>query len=355
MEKEKDELKFGVLSIDYERSNMNQNTISSKSTFNSTNKTNINSIKKNIGSMSTIDTNLSSSKKLQIYENHYRTSELRGFTDSYDIEMDFNINSSTNGSINITDGNQIKRTKMIFPRVIIPADWSLLLLISFGFGFSDGNSFYRFGVFSTVITGNIVFCINSIFIQDYNTFIFTLVLILFNSILGTLLSSKLYQYLKNRMKCFMIISSYSFIINMSLDILEYYNGSYQLQQAIEVFNAIANGALFNWCMKTGWNVALMTINFQRTVEAIFYLATDPPEDRDDLARLLGDMFMYFSLLISFCLGVACSFLYLQFISKFSSSPYCVLLIIENLFFVDKTIMKAVNKYVTSMTTNISVE
>lgn len=135
---------------------------------------------------------------------------------------------------------------------------------------------------------------------------------------------------KKALSCivFLIVAS-----SIGLDALEYaqktsgrnYGGSFRY---VSLVIAASNGALLPWATKLIWSTALMTLNGQKFVEAMYnrFIMKIPAKFSP---KILGDNFTIASLVISFNLGAITSSFVVEYTTYFSLFPYIFVTLVLN--------------------------
>lgn len=199
-------------------------------------------------------------------------------------------------------------------RVVFAYPMSHLCLLGFTFMFLNVNTLYRFDVFCSLMTGNILDCVLDLQAQEYKIVTFKATVILTHAVGGTFLNCYMLEYFKNRENVFACIMLGLVVSAVLVDVL--YEGVRHNHYAV-VFLCLICGALAHWSSKLGYVVMLHTGNLFKLSEWLFLFANGYSVGG---AKMRGDAIILFFLIVSSLIGALCASMALVYVPRASLVP-----------------------------------
>lgn len=199
---------------------------------------------------------------------------------------------------------------------------SLFASMAFVTGYLDVHSIRQYGVYITMITGNLVGgAVNSAYTTDSNLASLCYIMSVFTGYFGGILSCFLLEITKDKKKAFTILITLQALSILLTDIINYID--FDGFQFTELFLALTSGALLHWVVKFGFTTSLMTMNMIKLAEASFRLMYGISQGG---SQLRGDVLILISMLIAFISGTW-AFVLMEYLTVgcFTNTPLLVLL------------------------------
>jgi uncharacterized membrane protein YoaK (UPF0700 family) len=192
---------------------------------------------------------------------------------------------------------------------------SHLCLLGFTFMFLNVNTLSRFGIFSSLMTGNILNATLALKDGDYNETLFKFTVILSHAVGGVSLDCYLMEYFKNRENTFGAIMLGLCIACVLVDLM-YMDHRTDNHYVVCLLAAVC-GALAHWSSKLGYVLMLHTGNMLKLSEALFlflngYTSGGP--------KMRGDTVLLFFLILSSLGGALLASLSLVYAPRASLIP-----------------------------------
>lgn len=140
--------------------------------------------------------------------------------------------------------------------------------LSFTFGFANCNSFRSFGIFASLMTGNMVLLSINIKEAHNSNASFICICVLSFFVFGTVASNLIIEWVKDRYHSFALIYLYVCIFISIVEGLEigYFHDHPTQHSVIVCFLIGGMGMLCHWCYKMNYQVVLHIGNVQKVLE-----------------------------------------------------------------------------------------
>lgn len=146
---------------------------------------------------------------------------------------------------------------------------TIFAALGFVAGYLDGVTLTKIGVYVTMSTGNILRAIISLTHGDYTDGLFALCMVFFNTIIGGVLASFVFEHFPSKYESFMILSVLEIIACIISGVtLVFSVRAPLLQKEFSVLAlAISNGAMLFWSIKLGFSYAIHTVTLLKIAES----------------------------------------------------------------------------------------
>ena len=195
---------------------------------------------------------------------------------------------------------------------------SHLCLLGFTFMYLNVNTLFRFSIYSSLMTGNILDATLALKDAEYKVVLFKVTVILCHSIGGASMNCYLMEYFKSRENAFGMIMLSLFLACVVVDIMsmnEQTDNNY-----VVCLLTIVCGALAHWSSKLGYVVMLHTGNMFKLAEAFWLLINGYSVGG---AKLRGDAVMLICLILSSLFGAVAASIALVYLPLASLIPVLI--------------------------------
>lgn len=220
-------------------------------------------------------------------------------------------NSPTPATVALIKAKKPAATSLGMAKYPLPTDmffflgWKLifaypishLCLLGFTFMFLNINSLYRFGIYSSLMTGNTIDVVLDMLSGDYKLVVFRLTIIFVHSFGGTCLNCYLMEYTKSRENTFALIMLGLVVSSVLVDFM-FLDHSTDNHYVVALL-CIVTGALAHWCNKLGYTLMLHTGNIFKLSETGFLLLNGYAVGG---AKARGDAVLLLCLIVSSLFG-----------------------------------------------------
>ncbi len=177
---------------------------------------------------------------------------------------------------------------------------SHLSLLAFLFCYTNVTTYFKFGCFSSMMTGNFILMVIDIETNNFDLAVFKLVVILCNILGGTFLDCILSKYYNDRRDVF-AINLLLLTIGLFITNLEFMFESISYNRYYVCIETIVMGSLFHWSSKLGYVVVFQTGNLVKLAEALFKYLFGYTQGG---VKLRGDIIILLTNVISYGIGAA---------------------------------------------------
>ena len=195
---------------------------------------------------------------------------------------------------------------------------SHLCLLGFTFMFLNVNTLYRFDIFSSLMTGNILDATLALKSGKFKVTLFKFTVILCHSIGGTSMNCYLMEYFKSRDNTFGVIMLCLCISCILVDLMSL--GKSTDNNYVVCLLTVVCGALAHWSSKLGYVVMLHTGNMFKLAEAFWLLINGYSVGG---AKLRGDAVMLICLILSSLFGAVAASIALVYLPLASLIPVLI--------------------------------
>jgi hypothetical protein len=208
---------------------------------------------------------------------------------------------------------------LVGKEIIFTGKLSIYATISFVTGYMDINCIRRFGVYVTMLTGNLLGgAISATFDTDPQQAILCFAMALCTGILGGMFSCFVLERTQCKKKAFFWIMLCSTISVVFTDICEYYGFRYGRFAAILL--AIASGGTVHWVLKFGFSPAFMTVNSLKLAEALYRFLFGINQGG---AKLRGDLIVLVTMFSCFIFGSIVAYIVQFYMDYFTMCPILI--------------------------------
>lgn len=179
---------------------------------------------------------------------------------------------------------------------------SHLMLLAFLFCYTNVTTYFKFGCFSSMMTGNFILMVIDIEKNEINLAVFKLIVIICNILGGTFLDCILSKYFVDRRDVF-AINLLLLLIGIFITNLEFIFKPIAYNKYYVCIETIIMGSLFHWSSKLGYVVVFQTGNLVKLAEALFKYLFGYSQGG---VKLRGDIIILLTNVISYGIGAAVS-------------------------------------------------